>query len=148
MKDADPYLFRGMMSPFPNCLWDARRKDLDYDELRRLTAQWKAVADCFAGDYYPLTDYSLDRTAWMGWQFHRPDTGKGMVQAFRRENSIYRAVDLTLRGLDPDATYRITDLDNPSAPRDIGGRVLTETGLPIEITRRPGSVLFTYERVP
>ena len=147
VKDADPYLFRSMMSPYPNCLWDARRTDLNYDELRRLTSQWRAVADCYAGDYYPLTDYSLNRTDWIGWQFHRPDTGKGMVQVFRRENSIYRAVDMTLRGLDPEATYRVTDQDHPDEPREIRGQALLEQGLPVEITTRPGSVLFTYERV-
>lgn len=147
VKDADPYLFRSMMSPYPNCLWDARRTDLNYDELRRLTSQWRAVADCYAGDYYPLTDYSLSRTDWIGWQFHRPDTGKGMIQVFRRENSIYRAVDMTLRGLDPEATYRVTDQDRPAEPREIRGQALLEQGLPVEITTRPGSVLFTYERV-
>jgi hypothetical protein len=128
-------------------LWDARRTDLNYDELRRLTAQWRAVAEYYAGDYYPLTGYSLARTDWIGWQFHRPDLGKGMVQVFRRENSIYRAVDLTLRGLDPEATYRITDQDNPSATRDVRGQELLEPGLPLEIHTRPGSLLFTYERI-
>ena len=147
VKDANTYQFRSMMTPYPNCLWDARRKDLDYAKLRRMTSQWHAVADNYAGDYYPLTDYSLERSDWMGWQFDRPDEGQGMVQVFRRDGSIYRAVDLILRGLDPSAQYLVTDLDAPETSREIGGAELLERGLPVEITDRPGSALFTYRRV-
>ncbi|HOZ49404.1 MAG TPA: alpha-galactosidase [Candidatus Hydrogenedentes bacterium] len=147
VKEPDAYLFRSMMTPYPNCLWDARRTDLNYDELRRLTSQWKQVAPNYAGDFYPLTPYSLDRSAWIGWQFDRPETGEGMVQIFRRDGSIYRAVDLVLRGLDRAARYTITDLDAPDAPREMTGEDLLDKGLPVEIGSRPGSALFTYKRI-
>lgn len=147
VKEADTYQFRSMMTPYPNCLWDARRTDLDFDQLRRMIAQWHSVVENYAGDYYPLTEYSLQRTDWLGWQFDRPEQGQGMVQVFRREGSIYRAVDLVLRGLDPAARYLVTDLDAPEAAREIGGAELLQQGLPVEIVERPGSALFTYRRV-
>ena len=146
VKEPDAYLFRSMMTPYPNCLWDARRTDLDYDELRRLTSQWKQVAPNYAGDFYPLTPYSLDRGAWIGWQFDRPEVGEGMVQVFRREESIYRAVDLVLRGLDRAARYTITDLDAPDTPCEMTGGELVGKGLPVEIGARPGAALFAYRR--
>jgi alpha-galactosidase len=144
VKEADAYLFRSMMTPYPNCLWDARRTDLNYDELRRLTSQWKQVAPNYAGDFYPLTPYSLDRSDWIGWQFDRPETGEGMVQVFRREGSIYRSADLALRGLDRFARYTVTDLDAPDQPREMTGGELMDQGIPVEIGSRPGSALFTY----
>ncbi|MBN2128982.1 MAG: glycoside hydrolase family 127 protein [Sedimentisphaerales bacterium] len=147
VKEPDAYLFRSMMTPYPNCLWDARRLDLDYDELRRLTSQWKLVAPNYAGDFYPLTAYSLDRDAWIGWQFDRPEAGEGMVQVFRREESIYRAVDLVLRGLERSARYTITDLDAPGAPCEMTGGDLMDKGLPVEIGARPGAALFTYKHI-
>jgi alpha-galactosidase len=146
VKEPNAYLFRSTMTPYPNCLWDARRKDLDYDELRRLTAQWKLVAPNYAGDFYPLTPYSLDRGAWMGWQFDRPEAGEGLVQVFRREGSIYRSVDMVLRGLDRAARYSITDLDSPGTPCEMTGDELLDKGLPVEIRSRPGAVLYTYRR--
>jgi alpha-galactosidase len=135
-----------MMTPYPNCLWDARRTDLNYDELRRLTSQWKLAAPNYAGDFYPLTPYSLDRGAWIGWQFDRSEVGTGMVQVFRRAASIYRSADLVLRGLDRSARYTITDLDAPDEPREMTGGDLLEKGVPVEIGSRPGSALFTYKR--
>jgi alpha-galactosidase len=146
VKEANAYHFRSTMTPYPNCLWDARRTDLDYDELRRLIAQWRDVAANYAGDFYPLTPYSLDRSAWLGWQFHRPETGEGMVQVFRREGSIYRSADLVLRGLEPAARYTITDLDSPATPSQMTGEQLLSTGLPVEIRSRPGAALYTYRR--
>ena len=134
------------MTPYPNCLWDARRTDLNYDELRRLTTQWKQLAPNYAGDYYPLTPYSLDRDAWIGWQFDRPEAGEGMVQVFRREQSIYRSADLVLRGLVRTAVYTITDLDDPDRPYDMSGEALTGQGLPVEISSRPGALLLIYRR--
>ena len=146
VKEADAYLFRSMMTPYPNCLWDARRTDLNYDELRRLTSQWKQVAPNYAGDFYPLTPYSLDRGDWIGWQFDRPETGEGMVQVFRREGSIYRSADIVLRGLDRSARYTVTDLDAPDQPRVMTGGELIDQGISVEIGSRPGSALFTYAR--
>lgn len=147
VKDADAYRFRSMMTPYPNCLWDARRTDLDYDELRRLTSQWKAVAPNYAGDFYPLTAYSLAPDVWMGWQFDRPEAGEGMVQVFRRGESIYRAADLLLRGLDRTARYRITNLDAPDSSFEMTGRDLLEKGLPVDISAHSGDALIVYKRI-
>ena len=113
---------------------------------RPVSSTIKRVAPNYVGDFYPLTPYSLDRDAWMGWQFDRPESGEGMVQVFRREESIYRSADLVLRGLDRTARYTITDLDAPDNPRKMTGRDLLEKGLPVEIGSRPGSALFTYKR--
>lgn len=146
VKEPDAYLFRSMMTPYPNCLWDARRTDLDYEELRRLIAQWQEAAPNYAGDYYPLTPYSLEQDAWIGWQFHRPETGEGMVQLFRREQSIYRAADIVLRGLEREAFYTITDADKPEATCELSGDLLMGKGLPVEIAERPGALLIFYQR--
>ncbi len=147
VKEPDAYLFRSMMTPYPNCLWDARRTDMNYDELRRLVSQWKQVAPNYAGDYYPLTPYSLDNSAWIAWQFDRPEAGEGMVQVFRRAASVYRGVDLVLRGLDRDARYTVADLDSPEKSCEMTGADLLDKGLPVDITAGPGSKLFTYKVV-
>ena len=96
------------------------------------------------GDYYPLTPYSLANDAWIGWQFDRPEEGDGMIQVFRRGDSIYRQADLKLRGLDADKDYAVTDLDTNRVTRT-KGRELMEQGLTIEIARKPGASLLAYK---
>jgi alpha-galactosidase len=140
------YDFRCNMTPLLNCIWDVRVKDADYDLMRRLCEQFRQVANCYLGDYYPLTPYSLETTSWMGWQFDRPELGTGMVQVFRRSESIYKAADLRLYGLDPEARYRVRNLDSPETDI-ITGRRLMEVGLPVVLDIRPSAVVITYEKV-
>ena len=51
---------------------------------RRSWASGGSSPPAIFGDYYPLTPYSLDNTAWIAWQFDCPEKGEGLVQAFRR----------------------------------------------------------------
>ena len=143
--DVDTYTFRSNMVPFTNCLYDIRNKKLDYDLLRRLTNQWRRIAPSYLGDYYPLTTYSTGVDTWMAWQFDRPDTGEGMVQAFRREKCIFETGRLKLRGLQPGARYAVTDLDT-NRTRSFTGRQLMEKGLLVTISAQPGAVVFAYQR--
>jgi alpha-galactosidase len=144
--DADAYAFRSNMAPFTNCLFDIRRANLDYVLLRRLTAQWRKVADGYLGDFYPLTEYSTASDSWMAWQFDRPEAGEGFVQAFRREKCIFEVGRLRLRGLDPEGSYEVTDLDS-GAPQAVSGREIATRGLAVTITEQPGSVTIVYRKV-
>ena len=82
----------------------------------------------------------------MGWQFDRPDLGTGMVQVFRRDESIYKSADLRLSGLDPEARYRVRNLNSPEADI-ITGRRLMDTGLPVVLNDCPSAVVIKYEKV-
>ena len=69
----------------------------------------------------------------------------GMVQVFRRSESIYKAADLRLCGLDPEARYRVRNLDSPQADL-ITGQRLMDIGLPVVLNERPSAVVITYEK--
>jgi hypothetical protein len=68
-----------------------------------------------------------------------------MVQAFRRDKNNDLMKDMRLRGLDPTATYEVTDLDG-GAPNRISGRDLMQRGLHVEIAGKPGAAIITYKR--
>jgi len=142
----DKYLIRSAMSPEFTMGVDTRLKDADYAMLRKVYEDWKLVSPCYFGDYYPLTPHSLEKNAWMGWQFDRPETGEGMVQAFRREECAEGSLTLKLQGLDPEAVYAVKNLDSGEA-MEATGRALTDQGLTVTIADRPGSVLLSYRRV-
>ncbi len=116
---------------------------LDWKLLKQTINEWRQINDCFYGDFYPITPYALNADVWMAWQYDRPAMGKGVVQVFRRSECIYETARLPLRGLDPGATYTITDFD-ASETRRMGGRELMEKGLPVALMERPDSAIFTY----
>jgi alpha-galactosidase len=144
--DFDTYIFRSTMCPNTTLSCDARRHDIDWPLLRKLIAQWRSVAPNMLGDYYPLTRYSLDADSWMAWQFDRPEAGDGMVQAFRRKDSVFETARFALRGLDRHAAYLVRDLDAPRGRRMTGADLL-DRGVPVTIPARPGAAVVTYRRV-
>lgn len=142
----DPYLIRSTLCPSFTACWDQREPGLDWTGIAKLVAQWKAFAPNFYGDYYPLTAYSLSPDQWIGWQFDRPETGEGLVQVFRRETCIYESGKLPLRALEPDALYRVENIDAPEKAQTLSGKELCGTGLPVSFADKPGTAFFVYRR--
>ncbi len=144
--DVDEYTFRSNMVPFTNCLMDIRDRGLDYDLLRRLTSQWQRIAPYYTGDYWPLTPYSTENSAWMAWQFDRPDLGEGCIQVFRRGESVYESARLRLRGLDPNARYRVRDLDVEGGTVHTGCELM-DPGLLVTVQGQPKAAVLAYRKV-
>ncbi|HYG35883.1 MAG TPA: alpha-galactosidase, partial [Clostridia bacterium] len=107
--------------------------------------QYLQYRDCYSGDYYPLTSYSQSKDVWMAYQLNRPDLGKGLVVALRRPESPYQSARLTLRGLEENAFYQVTDLDRKAQRRSTGKQLMQE-GLETSISARPGSALLLLQR--
>ncbi len=145
-SQTDTYLVRSTLCPHYIACWDQRDESIDWANIKRIMDQWKAFAPNYYGDYYPLTPYSLEDTAWIGWQFNRPEEGKGMVQAFRRAESICMTAQLNLKGLDPDAQYVVTNMDEAEKPIELPGKALMAEGLVINMKQKPDSAIYCYER--
>jgi alpha-galactosidase len=138
----DPYGFRSQLGGALCLAWDPRRKGFDAKLAAERISQFKALRHLAVGDFYPLMDHSVDPMHWTGHQFHRDDLGEGIVLLFRRERSPYLAVQIRLRGLDPDATYELTNADT-NERRTLSGGELSEP-MRIEIDEPSGSVLMLY----
>jgi alpha-galactosidase len=140
-----PYVMRSHMNTQFGCGVNFLRQLPDWELLKRMDAEWrKIVTDQFLGDYYPLTEYSLSKDAWMAWQFHRPETGTGYVQAFRRDNCVEASKTFRLRGLDAGARYGVTNFDIEGTTA-VSGRELMETGLTVEMKDKPGAAVIVYK---
>jgi alpha-galactosidase len=147
LRSSSPYSFRSTMAMSMGYGGpDPRSRDIDFPGLERLAAQWRQVAPYYYGDYYPLTSYTTDDSAWMAWQFDRPATGEGMVQVFRRAQSPIESMRFKLRGLDAAAQYSVSNLDAPGAT-PFSGRQLGEQGLPVAIKDQPGAVILIYRKL-
>ncbi len=141
----NPYDFRSQMVPFTNCLWDARRTDLDYDCLRRMSKQFHEIKKYWLGDYYTLTPYSTEDNVWMAWQFDCPEKGEGMVQAFRRPNASEESVSLKLRGLSAKTVYTIRNLDEAATTTATGAQLMKD-GLPVKMPKKPDAAVIVYKK--
>ena len=144
--ESDSYLFRSTMGLNMTADIDMEDKAVDFPTLRKLYAQRQQVATDLYGDYYPLTPYTLDETQWLAWQFDRPDTGEGMVQAFRHHDSVYQVARFKLRGLDRAARYKVTDMDTGHSTAVTGAQLLSE-GVTITINDEPGAALIRYRKI-
>ncbi|MDB5324836.1 MAG: Alpha-galactosidase [Phycisphaerales bacterium] len=140
-----PYVIRSQMHPFLAFgLPHTPGRAMDWDLYHREMSIWQTICADLSGDYYPLLPYRMDRDSWMAWQFDRPELGRGVVQAFRRPDSAYAAARFKLRGLDPAAQYRVTDLDHPDHVKTLSGRELADNGLDIQLNSAPSAAVLTY----
>ncbi len=141
-----PYLLRSTLVTHFTACFDVRRKDLDYAMIRRVLGQWRHYAECYLGDYYPLTPYNLDPTLWIAWQFDLPEKGEGIVQVFRRHQSVYETARFKLSGLDENARYLLTDVDEDGAATEMTGHELMLDGLPVSVSQPPGDKVILYRK--
>jgi len=142
----DPYTFRSVATTGTNICPDTRPADFPAELAKAAVAEAKALRPLYLGDYYPLTAVTLDESHWIGWQFHRPDLGRGFAVFFRRPQSPYTTLDARLRGLEPAATYEVTFKESYESreTRRLAGADLGR--LRVEIANAPGSLLVTYRK--
>jgi len=141
---ADPYAFRSQLGGALCLGWNPRQKGFDMELAAERIDQFKALRHLAVGDFYPLMDPSVDPMHWTGYQFHRDDLGEGMVLLFRRKRSPYPAVQIRLRGLDPDASYELTNVDT-NERRTLAGRELCRP-MQIEMEKAASSTLLLYRK--
>ena len=152
-REGNTYEFRSSMSSALCVNWnhsgDGPMKrlpaDFPFAWAKKTLDEYLTIRKYYYGDYYPLTPYTQDRGAWMAWQLNCPEQGEGMVQAFRREQSICELGRPKLRGLEPAAVYRIKNLD-AAGVQEMTGQTLMESGLPISIAQQPGAAVVTYKK--
>jgi alpha-galactosidase len=141
----NPYQFRSNMYPSIVMGQDVRNPDLNFEYLRKMIAQWRKIAPCYMGDYYPLTPHSLEKNVWIAWQFDQPQTGEGFVQAFRRDQCNEETSQLKLGGLEPQAQYTLQNFDLEET-QIATGQELLEKGLLIRIPDAPGAAVIAYTK--
>jgi alpha-galactosidase len=120
-------------------------KEYPVEWHRKMLADYRRVRPYLTGDFHPLTPCTLSHQDWCAWQMDRPDLGEGMVVTFRRKDSPFLSAAFPLRGLEPQATYAVEDLDSGIVTRATG-QTLLETGLAVAISDKPGTSVHVYRK--
>jgi alpha-galactosidase len=142
----DPYTFRSAATNGVGSGLDLRSSYVTLDQIRRGIEELKSLRPFWLGDYYPLTDITLDEHAWAGWQFHRPDLKGGFAVFFRRPLSQQPALETGLMGLDRASSYDVTfarDYEVSEKRRMTGDQLMH---LRVEVDSTPGSMLIRYQQ--
>ncbi len=143
--DIDRYKCRsGYGSHFTFAVDYFSKDEAVWDSIRATLDECRSLAPLFRKDFYPLTPYSTKNDAWIAWQFHDPENRKGLIQAFRRQDSPDTTLRCVLHALDPKATYALTNLDSHETTHTPANELLT-SGFTITLAQKPAAALFTYE---
>jgi alpha-galactosidase len=116
-----------------------------WEPATKLLNQYRIIQTLLYGDFYPLTDYSLEENVWMVWQYHRDNSGQGLIMAFRRPKSEVDTMTFQLQGLSPQTKYSLTNMDS-NETIILTGSDLMQKGLPLTVPSPAGVILLTYQK--
>ena len=139
----DAYEIRSGATAGAICQFDYLAAGFPSREARAAVQEVRENQKYWYGDFYPLTRASTAPDAWAAYQFYRPDLNAGIVLAFRRGESKYPALEVSLRAINPKATYQVETID--SRARTTKTMTGAELSGPMEL-RLPakGSLLIRY----
>ncbi len=129
-RKADPYALRSSLVAMPQFQFVFTHPGVEPAIVRDFSDLWKACSPYFYADYYTLTDWNIDDRQWIGWMFI--DKPGGFAQFFRRPNSPDREQIIRFKGLDPEATYEMVDVDG-NCGGIFAGSILMESGMTVII---------------
>ena len=135
-----PYNFRSALAAgmnFSSWITEANAAD-----AALLVSQAKKMRPYYYGDYYQILDPRYDFKSWQAYEVYREDMGEGALVVFIRENVIDTERVLCLKGLEAEATYRITDSDGIAPALERTGRALMTEGF--TVTGESHSALVFY----
>ena len=99
---------------------------------------YRRIRHLLSRNFHQLLEVPATDRQWDAVQFAAEDGTENIVFAFRVGGDQQRTV-LPLRGLDPQATYAITDLARPKRPRTASGDRLMRRGLPVRLKPHSGA---------
>ena len=142
----DSYSFHCGFAPMLFATLDIRRSDYDFATAQRMIAIWRRAADLLLyGDYYALTPAGRSPALWVARQFDSPETGAGLVQGIRLPAAPETELTVTVRGLDPTATYDFEEAETGAAHTLTGAQAAA--GFTLTAAQRGGTLWF-YRRRP
>lgn len=118
------------------------RDPAQVEALRAHLLRFLPVRELFTKDFYPLTPWSVDGKAWLGFQYHDPASGRGLVQAFCADTTGNADLVVQLRGVDSALRYRLSNWDGLDTTRLSGAEM--KSGVPLHATRPNDAIVLEY----
>lgn len=130
----DNYSVRSSLSSATVCNWEITSQRVTIPDMQRTMSEIKELRPYYLEDYYPLTglqDHTPD-TVWLAYQLNKPSDNTGIVLAFRRKDNQQPEIEVKLRGLEADATYKVTNVDTGEVVSRKGAELMESVVLKLE----------------
>ncbi|MEI6603481.1 MAG: alpha-galactosidase, partial [Clostridia bacterium] len=139
------YEFRSAMTAGIAVTFDVLSDDFNYERATQLMKEFQDQKKYWKGDFYPLTEATLDEDVWAGYQFHLKAENRGIVLLFRRKESPLQTKHFRLMGLNKEKKYevKISDENLNITKKIITGSELL-SGVAFEILEKRASLLIEY----
>ncbi|MBQ7652695.1 MAG: alpha-galactosidase [Victivallales bacterium] len=109
----------------------------DFAVVRKAVDDYRRIRHYLSLDFHNHGSAVFDLSSWAIWQYHDPDSGNGIVIAFRRPQSPFSNVDITLKGnVAPALT--VTNLDDGSTS------IINDGHLTLRLPQPRSSVILEY----
>ncbi len=137
----DKYAARTAYTPcFACALTPDELEKADFDSLKASIAEWRQINKAFEGEYYELEKASSNDTDIKAFMFYNNEENIGFVMVFcpeKCEQTQYRAV---LKGLEPDLSYTLEDMDSPKAESACGAQLCSE-GISLSLSSKTARLI-------
>ena len=108
-------------------------------------AKYKGIQEMMAQRYFPLTCGGPRQDTLLAMQFGDETAGAALI--YHRPQAKDGSYLLRCSGLEPETTYRLTDLDDPAFSAALTGQALMETGVSVTLQAAPSAAVIFYEAV-
>lgn len=127
---------------------DVLNPDYNYAPVNTAVAELIRVRRFWDGDFYELSDITLDEQIWSGYQLHSEADGCGLIKLFRRELSDKSKMSFKLNRIDRSRRYRLVTAseDYSVTERVMNGDTLAD-GIEIEIPFTHASASIEYYKL-
>jgi len=143
-NSVDSYSYYCGMAPMLLATLDIRRDDYDFAVVRKMIGVWRRAADLMLyGDYYPHTPFHTSPRKWVAWQFHRPESGRGMIQGIRFPDCPEEMLTIHPEDICAKMSYRFENAETGEV-RVLSGSELLRDGFTLALPPRSG-VVWLYQ---
>lgn len=144
--EPDAYTVRSTATQGIACNFDIFNPDFDFETAKKSIGEVQRLKHYWNGDFYPLSEATLDESTWSAYQLALEDSGA--VYVFRRSQSPKNVMTFALNAVDKYKEYCLTFTDEQWRSWDqffTGDALLT--GLQICLDRPRSSMIITYKKV-
>ena len=140
------YYYRSNYAPFFGLRVKKKDSGTSWKIVRQAMDEWNQIKRYYYSDFYQLTDWNREDSAWRGWEYFDPKTGSGFGQLFRSSGSAPAEQTIKLFGLDKKTKYRIKDFDG-RIDMTVSGSSLMSEGMWVEMKNAPDCTVFLIEAI-
>ncbi len=108
------------------------RKDTDWNLIKKLVDEWRAISEYYYSDFYMLTEWSNASNVWRGFEYFDTEKNSGFAQLFRAAENEESEKIIKFHGLKADDKYKVYDTDG-TFETTVSGKILMEEGIPITL---------------